>query len=133
MVAEEMQAIQTVGRRKTAVARVLIRPGAGEWTINGRPIAEYFPRKVHQIRAEEPLHVTEMDGRFDIQIRVRGGGLTGQADAIRMGVSRALVAYDEEQRPALRAKGMLTRDARKVERKKPGRPKARKRFQFSKR
>ena len=133
MVAEELQTIQTVGRRKAAVARVLLRQGEGEWTINGRPIAEYFPRKAHQIRVEEPLHVTELDGRFDVQVRVRGGGLTGQADAIRLGLSRALVAFDEEQRSALRSKGMLTRDPRKVERKKPGRPKARKRFQFSKR
>ena len=133
MVAEELQKIQTVGRRKTAVARILLRPGSGEWTINGRPMAEYFPRKTHQMRVEEPLQVTELDGRFDVQVRVRGGGLTGQADAIRMGLSRALVTFDEEQRPTLRSKGMLTRDARKVERKKPGRPKARKRFQFSKR
>ena len=133
MVVEELQKIQTVGRRKTSVARILLRPGEGEWTVNGRPMAEYFPRKAHQIRIEEPLQVTELDGRFDIRIRVKGGGLTGQADAIRMGVSRALVAYDEEQRPNLRSKGMLTRDPRKVERKKPGRPKARKRFQFSKR
>ena len=133
MVAEELQTIQTVGRRKTAVARVLLRSGEGEWTINGRPLAEYFPRKTHQMRVEEPLQVTELDGRFDIQIRVHGGGLTGQADAIRMGVARALVAYDEEVRPNLKAKGLLTRDPRKVERKKPGRPKARKRFQFSKR
>ena len=87
MVAEELQTIQTVGRRKTAVARVLLRSGEGEWTINGRPLAEYFPRKTHQMRVEEPLQVTELDGRFDIQIRVRGGGLTGQADAIRMGVA----------------------------------------------
>ncbi len=85
------------------------------------------------MRVEEPLLITELDGQFDVQIRVNGGGLTGQADAIRMGLSRALVAYDEEQRPTLRSKGMLTRDSRKVERKKPGRPKARKRFQFSKR
>jgi small subunit ribosomal protein S9 len=133
MVAEELQTIQTVGRRKTAVARVLFRQGEGEWTINGRPLAEYFPRKTHQMRVEEPLQVTEMDGRFDIRIRVKGGGLTGQADAIRMGVARALVAFDEEQRSNLRSKGLLTRDPRKVERKKPGRPKARKRFQFSKR
>jgi small subunit ribosomal protein S9 len=133
MVAEEFQNIQTVGRRKTAVARVLLRPGSGEWTINGRPMAEYFPRKTHQMRVEEPFNVTEMGGRFDVQVRVRGGGLTGQADAIRMGLSRALVTYDEEQRPTLRSKGLLTRDPRKVERKKPGRPKARKRFQFSKR
>ena len=133
MAVQESQMIQAVGRRKTAVARVLLRPGEGEWTINGRPMAEYFPRKTHQSRVEEPLQVTEMDGRFDIQIRVNGGGLTGQADAIRLGVSRALVDYDEEQRSALRTRGLLTRDPRKVERKKPGRPKARKRFQFSKR
>lgn len=133
MAAEELQKIQTVGRRKTAVARILLRPGEGEWTINGRPMAEYFPRKTHQTRVEEPLLVTELDGRFDIQIRVRGGGLTGQADAIRLGLARALVTHDEEQRPSLRANGLLTRDSRKVERKKPGRPKARKRFQFSKR
>jgi small subunit ribosomal protein S9 len=133
MVAEELQKIQTVGRRKTAVARVLLRQGSGEWTINGRPMAEYFPRKTHQMRVEEPLQVTELDGRFDVQVRVNGGGLTGQADAIRLGLSRALVAFDEEQRPNLRSKGLLTRDPRKVERKKPGRPKARKRFQFSKR
>jgi small subunit ribosomal protein S9 len=133
MVAEEFDRIQTVGRRKSAVARILIRPGRGEWSINGRPLAEYFPRKTHQMRIEEPLQLTELDGRFDVQVRVRGGGLTGQADAVRMGLSRALAAFDEEQRPVLRSKGMLTRDARKVERKKPGRPKARKRFQFSKR
>jgi small subunit ribosomal protein S9 len=133
MAAEELQKIQTVGRRKTAVARVLLRPGEGEWTINGRPMAEYFPRKTHQTRVEEPLLVTELDGRFDVQIRVRGGGLTGQADAIRLGLARALVSHDEEQRSSLRANGLLTRDPRKVERKKPGRPKARKRFQFSKR
>ena len=133
MVAEELQTIQTVGRRKTAVARILLSSGEGEWTINGRPLAEYFTRKTHQMRVEEPLQVTELDGRFDIQVRVNGGGLTGQADAIRMGVARALVVYDEDMRPNLKAGGLLTRDSRKVERKKPGRPKARKSFQFSKR
>jgi small subunit ribosomal protein S9 len=129
----DAERVQAVGRRKTAVARVLLSPGKGEWSINGRPLAEYFPRKTHQMRIEEPLQLTEMDGRFDVQIRVSGGGLTGQADAVRMGLSRAIVKVDEEQRRVLRSKGMLTRDARKVERKKPGRPKARKRFQFSKR
>jgi len=133
MVSEELQKIQTVGRRKTSVARILLREGSGEWTINGRPMAEYFPRKTHQMRVEEPLQVTELGSRFDVQVRVKGGGLTGQADAIRLGLARALVAFDEEQRPNLRSKGLLTRDPRKVERKKPGRPKARKRFQFSKR
>jgi small subunit ribosomal protein S9 len=125
--------IQTVGRRKRSVARVLLRPGTGQWKVNGRELADYFPRPTHQIRIEEPFKVTEMDGTFDVIVRVHGGGLTGQSDAVRMGVSRALVEHDEEFRPALREKGMLTRDARQVERKKPGRPKARKRFQFSKR
>lgn len=133
MVVEESSKIQKVGRRKTAVARVLLRPGRGEWTVNGRPLADYFPRKSHQLRVEEPLRVTDLVGRFDVLVRVRGGGLTGQAEAVRLGLARALVARDPDLRPALRAKGFLTRDSRKVERKKPGRPKARKRFQFSKR
>lgn len=125
--------IQTVGRRKTAVARVILRPGKGEWNINGRPMAEYFPRDTHQIRVQQPLKATETDGQFDVQVRVNGGGLTGQADAVCLGLARALLENDEEARAALRDQGLLTRDARKVERKKPGRPKARKRFQFSKR
>lgn len=125
--------IQTVGRRKRSVARVLLRPGSGEWTVNGRPLKDYFPRPTHQIRIQEPLKVAGLQGTFDVRIRVNGGGLTGQSDAVRMGLSRALVTHDEELRPLLRDKGLLTRDARQVERKKPGRPKARKRFQFSKR
>ena len=125
--------IQTVGRRKRSVARVMLRPGSGEWSVNGRLLADYFPRPTHQIRVEEPLKLTELEGQFDITVRVHGGGLTGQSDAVRMGLARAIVVHDEELRPALRERGMLTRDARKVERKKPGRPKARKRFQFSKR
>ena len=125
--------IQTVGRRKTAVARVMLKPGKGEWWVNSRPLAEYFPRSTHQQRIEQPLKAVEMDGQFDIRVRVRGGGPTGQADALRMGIARALVEHDEDLRPVLRAGGFLTRDSRKVERKKPGRPKARKRFQFSKR
>ncbi|NNF28914.1 MAG: 30S ribosomal protein S9 [Gemmatimonadetes bacterium] len=125
--------IQSVGRRKTSVARVILRPGAGAWSINGRTLEDYFPRASHRIRVEETFKTAEAEGRYDVQIRVQGGGLTGQADAIRLGLARALVSQDEELRKALRSKGMLTRDARKVERKKPGRPKARKRFQFSKR
>ena len=125
--------IQTVGRRKTSTARVMLRPGSGVWKINGRTLAEYFPRESHRIRIEAPLHTADVMGQFDITVRVHGGGLTGQADSVRMGLARALVQNDEEIRPALREHGMLTRDARKVERKKPGRPKARKRFQFSKR
>ena len=129
----EPKQVQTVGRRKTAVARVLLRPGKGELSINGRSLQEYFPRPSLQIRIEEPLKLVQAEGRFDIRVRAAGGGLMGQADALRMGLSRALVAFDEDHRRPLREKGMLTRDPRKVERKKPGRPKARKRFQFSKR
>jgi small subunit ribosomal protein S9 len=130
--ADEKQ-VQTVGRRKTSVARILLRAGKGEWTVNGRPVAEYFPRVTHQIRVAEPLKSANVEGQFDVIVRANGGGLTGQADAVRMGLARALVAWDEEHRNAMREKGLLTRDPRKVERKKPGRPKARKRFQFSKR
>jgi len=125
--------IQTVGRRKRSTARVILRPGTGEWKVNGRTLADYFPRETHRIRIEEPLKATGVAGQFDITVRVAGGGLTGQADAVRMGLARAIVKHDEEARPTLRAKGLLTRDSRKVERKKPGRPGARKRFQFSKR
>ena len=125
--------IQTVGRRKRSVARVLLTPGKGEWKVNGREVTDYFPRPTHQIRLAEPLKVTGLEGMFDVTIRVRGGGLTGQSDAVRMGLARALVQHDEEHRAALRERGLLTRDARQVERKKPGQPKARKRFQFSKR
>ncbi len=125
--------IQTVGRRKTSTARVTLQPGKGEWKVNGRTLAEYFPRETHRIRIEEPLRAAGVTGQFDVTVRVNGGGLTGQADAVRMGLARAIVKTDEETRPALREKGLLTRDPRKVERKKPGRPGARKRFQFSKR
>ena len=125
--------IQTVGRRKTSTARIMLRPGKGEWKVNGRTLVEYFPRETHRIRIEEPLRAANVAGQFDVTVRVNGGGLTGQADAVRMGLARALVKNDEEVRPAMREKGLLTRDPRKVERKKPGRPGARKRFQFSKR
>jgi small subunit ribosomal protein S9 len=133
MAGEVKNQIQTVGRRKRSVARILLRPGTGKWTVNGRTMSDYFPRPTHQIRIEEPLKVAGLETDFDVMVRVHGGGLTGQSDAVRLGVSRALVEHDEELRGALREKGMLTRDPRQVERKKPGRPKARKRFQFSKR
>jgi small subunit ribosomal protein S9 len=125
--------IQKVGRRKTATARVLLRPGSGTWTVNGRTLQDYFPRPSLQARADEALRVTETEGQYDVTVRVNGGGLTGQADAVRLGLARALVQADEEFRAPLGQGGLLTRDSRKVERKKPGRPKARKRFQFSKR
>ncbi len=133
MAGEVKNQIQTVGRRKRSVARVILRPGPGEWKINGRDMDDYFPRATHQIRIREPFKVTDLEGRFDVTVRVHGGGLTGQSDALRMGLARAILKHDEELRPILREKGMLTRDARQVERKKPGQPKARKRFQFSKR
>lgn len=122
-----------IGRRKTSVARVYVRPGKGEWQINGRALEDYFPRNSHRLHASQPLTVTENEGTWDVKVVVSGGGLTGQAGAIRLGLARALLELDEEYRGVLRAHDMLTRDARKVERKKPGRPKARKRFQFSKR
>ena len=121
------------GRRKEAVARVRLMPGTGKMIINGRPIEDYFKRETLKMIIEEPLQVTETLGKFDIVARVVGGGLTGQAGAVRLGISRALVLYDETYRPILRRRGFLTRDPRMVERKKYGQPKARKRFQFSKR
>ena len=124
---------QAVGRRKTSSARVILRPGSGNWSINGRTLEDYFPRSTLQTRVAEALTTLEAEGQWDVLVRVHGGGLTGQADAVRLGIARALLETDEEARPALRSKGLLTRDSRKVERKKPGRPKARKRFQFSKR
>jgi small subunit ribosomal protein S9 len=122
-----------VGRRKTSVARVWLKPGSGSWTVNGRSFEDYFPRSSHQTHAEEPLIATGTKGRFDVKVNVDGGGQTGQAGAVRLAVARALLVYDAELRPALREKELLTRDPREVERKKPGQPGARKRFQFSKR
>lgn len=128
-----VQQIQTVGRRKRSVARIILRPGTGRWLINDRELDDYFPRLVHRKRATEPMQVVDADARLDIIVRVHGGGMTGQADAIRLGVARALAEEDEDAMSPLRQGGFLSRDPRKVERKKPGRPKARKRFQFSKR
>jgi len=129
----ETTQFQAVGRRKTSSARVILRPGKGDWSVNGRALEDYFPRATLRTRITEPFAVADAEGRFDVFVRVNGGGLTGQADAVRLGVARALLQVDEDVRPALRSRGLLTRDSRKVERKKPGRPKARKRFQFSKR
>ncbi|NOZ94592.1 MAG: 30S ribosomal protein S9 [Acidobacteria bacterium] len=121
------------GRRKTSVARVYLRPGSGKITVNRRDFDEYFPNRVLKMVIRQPLRLTETDDKFDILVNVDGGGSTGQAGAIRHGISRALLEYNPELRPRLKAAGLLTRDARKVERKKYGQPKARKRFQFSKR
>ena len=122
-----------LGRRKTSVARVLLRPGAGHWTVHGRPLEDYFPRPILRQATVQPLTVTDTQDRFDVKVLVRGGGLHGQADAVRLGLARALLQVDEGYRVRLRQFELLTRDPREVERKKPGRPKARKRFQFSKR
>lgn len=124
---------RAVGRRKTAVARVFLRPGSGRWRVNGRTFEEYFPRPVLRQAAARPLAATQTEGEFDVLVNVSGGGLRGQAEAVRLAVARALLKVDEDFRRVLRAEELLTRDAREVERKKPGRPGARKRFQFSKR
>jgi small subunit ribosomal protein S9 len=120
------------GRRKTATARVRIRLGNGEFIVNGRSLADYFSRVVHENIAQAPLRAVG-GVSFDVFVNVRGGGDSGQAGAIRHGLARALEAYNSEWRPALKSSGFLTRDARMVERKKPGQPGARRRFQFSKR
>jgi small subunit ribosomal protein S9 len=122
-----------VGRRKTSVARVYLVPGSGKWSINGRTLGDYFPRQSLVQHIQQPFQVTDTLGAFDVKARVSGGGQAGQAGAVRLGVARALVLADETHRHKLRAHGLLTRDPRAVERKKPGRPGARKRFQFSKR
>jgi small subunit ribosomal protein S9 len=127
------EAIHTIGRRKEAVCRAYLRPGSGKWDVNGRTLGDYFPRPSLVSAIQQPFTATDTLGRFDVQARVEGGGPTGQAGALRLAVARALVQMDEAYRRKLRDLGLLTRDARKVERKKPGRPKARKRFQFSKR
>jgi small subunit ribosomal protein S9 len=130
MATEQFHAI---GRRKTSVARVYLRPGNGTWEINGRTIEDYLPRHVLRQSAQRALVATENEGKFDVKVNVNGGGLRGQADAIRLGVARALLEVDETNRTRLRPEGLLTRDPREVERKKPGQPGARKKFQFSKR
>ena len=124
---------QAVGRRKTSVARVYLKPGTGKWDINGRTLGDYFPRPSLVSHIQTPFTVTDTLGAFDVRARVSGGGQTGQAGALRMAIARALVLADGRHRIKLREQGLLTRDPRVVERKKPGRAGARKRFQFSKR
>ncbi|HZB81541.1 MAG TPA: 30S ribosomal protein S9 [Rubrobacteraceae bacterium] len=121
------------GRRKTAIARVRLVPGDGKITINGRDYTEYFPRSIYQERVVAPFRILEAGNRYDVVVQVEGGGLTGQADAVRHGIARALAEESHEARAELKGAGLLTRDARAVERKKYGLKKARKRPQFSKR
>ncbi len=128
-----MEVINTLGRRKTAVARIYVKSGNGSITVNKRDFKEYFPTGTLQYVVEQPLQLTENSGKFDIKANVDGGGINGQAEAISLAISRALCELDPEHRTALKAKGLMRRDPRMVERKKPGQPKARKKFQFSKR
>ncbi|ERM82790.1 30S ribosomal protein S9 [Rhodonellum psychrophilum GCM71 = DSM 17998] len=128
-----MEVINTIGRRKTSVARIYMTPGNGEITVNSRTIETYFPFDLHRIVVRQPLELVKENGTYDIKINVDGGGITGQAEAARMAIARALCEINEEHRPALKKEGFLTRDPRMVERKKPGRKKARRKFQFSKR
>ena len=128
-----MEMINAVGRRKAAVARVIVKEGNGAITINKRPLEVYFPSSILQYIVKQPLTTLEVAEKYDILVNLDGGGYKGQAEALRLAIARALVKINPEDKPALRAEGFMTRDPRSVERKKPGQPKARKRFQFSKR
>jgi small subunit ribosomal protein S9 len=125
--------VQATGRRKSSVARVRLHDGSGQVTLNGRPLENYFPTMASRMRVMEPLQITDTHGRYDIDATLEGGGMTGQADALRLGISRALIVLDEELRPMLKKAGLLTRDSRKVERKKYGLRKARRAPQYTKR
>ena len=128
-----MEVINTIGRRKTAVARIYMKKGSGNITINNRDYKEYFNLATLQYVVTQPLAISQVEGEYDIKVNLDGGGMTGQAEALRLAISRALCEINPEYRPALKAKGLLKRAPRMVERKKPGQPKARRRFQFSKR
>jgi small subunit ribosomal protein S9 len=128
-----MEVINTIGRRKAAIARVYVSEGKGQIIVNGRDFKDYFPDKQLHYVVEQPLNLLELRNNYDIKVNLNGGGMTGQAEALRLGISRALIKINPDYKPALRAEGFVTRDPRVVERKKPGQPKARKKFQFSKR
>jgi small subunit ribosomal protein S9 len=132
-VAEPELRWHAIGRRKTAGARVYLTPGSGKWDVNGRTLGDFFPRRSLVQHIQQPFTATDTLGAFDVKARLNGGGTTGQAGALRLAIARALLKADEQHRRKLRSHGLLTRDPRAVERKKPGQPKARKRFQFSKR
>lgn len=129
----QMEQVNAVGRRKAAVARVILREGNGTITINKRPLDVYFPSSILQYIVKQPLNTLEAAEKYDIRVNLNGGGYKGQAEALRLAIARALVKVNPDDKHALRVEGFMTRDPRAVERKKPGRPKARKRFQFSKR
>jgi len=128
-----MEIINTIGRRKTSIARVYMKPGKGTIIINERELKEYFKSEILQTTVKQAFTILKADGTYDVNVTVEGGGSKGQAEAIRLGIARALVHVSGENKPALRKEGLMTRDSRMVERKKPGRRKARRKFQFSKR
>jgi len=128
-----MDIINTIGRRKTAVARIYMKEGSGQIIVNKKDYKEYFPIATLQYVVNQPFELTDNVGKYDIKVNLDGGGFNGQAEALRLAISRALVSINEEYRPILKEKGLMRRDPRMVERKKPGQPKARKKFQFSKR
>lgn len=128
-----MEAVNAIGRRKAAVARVFVTEGTGKIVINKRDLENYFPSSILQFVVKQPLNTLNVSDKYDIRINLDGGGYKGQSEAARLGIARALVKINADDKPALRAAGFMTRDPRVVERKKPGQPKARKRFQFSKR
>jgi len=128
-----MEIIHKIGRRKASVARIYMSKGKGKITVNGKDFKEYFPVDTMQFKLEQPFKIADLLGKFDVKANVNGGGTTGQAEAIRLAISRALCELDPENRVSLKPEGMLTRDARVVERKKPGQKKARKKFQWVKR
>ena len=128
-----MAVVNALGRRKCAVARVYVQEGSGKITINKRDLTEYVPSTILQFVVKQPLNLLDVAEKYDIKVNLQGGGFTGQSQALRLAIARALVKINAEDKKALRAEGFMTRDSREVERKKPGRPKARRRFQFSKR
>ena len=128
-----MDIVNTIGRRKTAIARVYLKPGSGDVKVNERALQEYFLSEIHQTLVKQPLVAIKGETQYDVKVNVEGGGIKGQAEAVRLGIARALVELNAENKPVLRKEGFLTRDSRMVERKKYGRRKARRRFQFSKR
>ena len=128
-----MAVVNALGRRKCAVARVYVQEGSGKITINKRDLTEYFPSTILQFVVKQPLNLLDVAEKYDIKVNLQGGGYTGQSQALRLAIARALVKINAEDKKALRAEGFMTRDSREVERKKPGRPKARRRFQFSNR
>jgi small subunit ribosomal protein S9 len=128
-----MEVINSLGRRKTSVARVYLSKGTGSVVVNKKDVKEFFPVDVLQAKIRRPFELTDTLGQYDVKVNVFGGGINGQAEAIRLGIARALVKVAEENKTLLKAEGLMTRDPRMVERKKPGQPKARKKFQFSKR